>query len=217
MTRTVRFCILCGHEIGDSPSCLNPECEGIPNFYRAIAGPPVRERVVRDGKNGKKKAPGDESSGSIRIRQAHRRETDVAPDRGIVVSKPSGQYPGEDDDRRTIPMSSAPLALLRGMGAVKVEHLIFPGSTEVGARPPAKIILNQPQISRRHASFDCNLSPAGSPQLKLTDHKSTNGTFVNGKKVQEIFLRSGDQIRFANVEFEVLLLAEDQDRRTLAI
>ncbi len=199
MTRTVRFCIQCGSEIGESATCPNPDCEGIPNFYRNIAGPAVRTRVVDDPSR-----PRHETRAHVG------RETSMA-----------GREPRSDDSsgthRVTMPIAAAPLAMLRSVSTPRSEHLIFPGETEIGARPPAKILLDHPQISKRHARLVCRVMPSGECELKLIDHKSTNGTFVNGKSIQECKLSAGDRVRFANLEFEVLLLEPEGDRRTMAI
>lgn len=199
MTRTVRFCIQCGREIGESATCSNPDCEEIPNFYRHIAGPAVRTRVVDDPSHPRRE-----------IHARLERETSMA-----------AREPGLDDSsathRVTMPIATAPLAMLRSVSTPRSEHLIFPGETVVGARPPARILLDHPQISKRHARLVCRLMPSGECELKLIDHQSTNGTFVNGKRIQECNLATGDRVRFANLEFEVLLIEPEGDRRTMAI
>ncbi len=48
MPKTVRFCINCGREIGEALCCSNPECGGIPNFYRNVPGPDHAERAAAE-------------------------------------------------------------------------------------------------------------------------------------------------------------------------
>jgi len=52
--------------------------------------------------------------------------------------------------------------------------------------------------SRRHATF----SPAAGG-VQVTDLGSTNGTFVNGQRVQNAVLRSGDEVRIGGTTFRL--------------
>lgn len=62
----------------------------------------------------------------------------------------------------------------------------------VGRDIHAGIVINVPEVSRRHARF--RMDPGG---YVLEDLGSTNGTFVNGQRLAApTFLRSGDTIRF---------------------
>jgi pSer/pThr/pTyr-binding forkhead associated (FHA) protein len=55
-----------------------------------------------------------------------------------------------------------------------------------------------PQASRRHAAF--TLGPSG---LQVQDLGSTNGTFVNGSRVQSAPLHRGDTVTIGNNSFRV--------------
>jgi len=61
----------------------------------------------------------------------------------------------------------------------------------IGRLPNCSLILNDENVSRNHAVIQ--RAPGG---WRLTDLGSTNGTSVNGTKVTEIQLQSGDQIVF---------------------
>ena len=89
------------------------------------------------------------------------------------------------------------------------EHFIYPGLTELGARPPAKIIIDQPQVSSRHAVLESRPGLDGRWEIVLTDHGSTNGTFVNGKRIKRCKLKDGDRIRLARVELELRYLEQE--------
>lgn len=67
----------------------------------------------------------------------------------------------------------------------------------IGRTEDNYILLSDPSISRNHA----NIHNVGMSS-RLIDLGSSNGTFVNGKRVKsEILLQSGDEVRFGNIRF----------------
>jgi pSer/pThr/pTyr-binding forkhead associated (FHA) protein len=68
----------------------------------------------------------------------------------------------------------------------------------VGRAPRADFILDVALVSRLH----CRLT-AGDDQLEVVDLKSTNGTFVNDKRVEKATLATGDKLRIGRVELTV--------------
>jgi predicted component of type VI protein secretion system len=78
-----------------------------------------------------------------------------------------------------------------------VERELEAGAT-IG-REGCDVVLHDPQVSRRHAAL--RMSEAG-PVVE--DFASTNGTFVNGEKVDGVrLLREGDVVRFGKTEWEL--------------
>ncbi len=69
---------------------------------------------------------------------------------------------------------------------------------ELGREGTAIPIPHDPQASRRHARLTPN--PSG---VAIEDLGSTNGTFVNGAKVQAASLRAGDEIRIGGSRFRI--------------
>ena len=69
----------------------------------------------------------------------------------------------------------------------------------MGRAPRADFVVDAALVSRIHCRF--TLSDAN--QLQLEDLGSTNGTFVNGKKVAKTALNDGDTITVGRVEFRV--------------
>ena len=61
-------------------------------------------------------------------------------------------------------------------------------------------------ISRRH----CSIRWANAEQVEIVDHKSRNGTFVNGIPIKVRELSDRDQVRLGNNEFLFLLSQESQ-------
>jgi pSer/pThr/pTyr-binding forkhead associated (FHA) protein len=83
---------------------------------------------------------------------------------------------------------AAPLTFRLAPGAVKT----------VGRAPRADFILDVALVSRLH----CRLS-ALEDQLEVVDLSSTNGTFVNDKRVDRALLGSGDRLRVGRVELTI--------------
>lgn len=66
-------------------------------------------------------------------------------------------------------------------------------------RQAADLRLDDPQVSRRHAS----VRPAGGA-LEVEDHGSRNGTWVNGTRIGgPTRLAPGDRVRLGDTTFEV--------------
>jgi len=107
--------------------------------------------------------------------------------------------------------------VLRGTSTLAEEHAIGPGTTTIGARAPAKIILDHSQISGRHARIECAMGADGAWKLVVVDSRSTNGTFVNGEGVEHAALVDGDIVRFADVEFRVHMLEHHEPRVTMQL
>ena len=87
--------------------------------------------------------------------------------------------------------------------AVVVDHSPF----HIGRKEGSALFLASDGISRNHAEII--RVPEG---WLLKDCGSTNGTFVNGKRLTgDHLLRPGDSIKFADVRFEVVEYSEEYD------
>ena len=74
-----------------------------------------------------------------------------------------------------------------------------PGAVKtVGRAPRADFILDAALVSRIH----CRIT-AGDDSLEVVDLSSTNGVFVNGRRVVKGRLGRGDRLRVGRVEFTV--------------
>ena len=77
---------------------------------------------------------------------------------------------------------------------------VAPGSIKtIGRTARADFIVDAALISRIH----CRLTSDKSDQLVVEDLGSTNGTMVNGKKVDRVVLRAGDKLTVGRVEFQI--------------
>lgn len=101
--------------------------------------------------------------------------------------------------RGRAPDEAACLSVLSGNAAGKVLPLTT-GSTLIGRSEKADLTLTDDGISRRHAKIA--ISEDG--VVNLIDLDSTNGTFVNGARIDMVILREGDRVQIgpeATVQF----------------
>lgn len=81
-------------------------------------------------------------------------------------------------------------------------------SKTIGRAPDCSLLLDDPSVSRRHAS--AAVTPEG--YLAIRDHGSSNGTWLcrNGRWVQarRVILGTRDRIRFGDVEVPLERLVE---------
>lgn len=88
------------------------------------------------------------------------------------------------------------LRVVRGMPAEGTFRVR--GAMRVGRMPECEIFIVDPSVSRNHALLD-----ARENGLVVRDNESTNGTFVNGERVQLRTARAGDVIAFGKMELRV--------------
>jgi pSer/pThr/pTyr-binding forkhead associated (FHA) protein len=76
---------------------------------------------------------------------------------------------------------------------------VFPGTIRtVGRAPRADFVVEASLVSRLH----CRLE-AAADSIEVVDLSSTNGTFVNDKRVARATLTSGDRLRVGRIELKV--------------
>ena len=73
------------------------------------------------------------------------------------------------------------------------------GVRTVGRTARADFILDATLVSRVH----CRLTAYPSDQLVVEDLRSTNGTMVNGERVERQVLKPGDTVTIGRVDLEV--------------
>ncbi|HVY18150.1 MAG TPA: FHA domain-containing protein [Rhodopila sp.] len=87
---------------------------------------------------------------------------------------------------------------------------IHPPAT-VGRMPPSEVLLSRSDVSRAH----CRIEQAG-PWLLLSDLNSTNGTFVNDRRIDApMRLNPGDRLRIGSfiLRYDMETFSEDQTQR----
>jgi pSer/pThr/pTyr-binding forkhead associated (FHA) protein len=81
-------------------------------------------------------------------------------------------------------LESGPVAVQIAPGMVKT----------LGRASPADVILDAPLVSRLH----CRLT-AGARGLEIVDLDSTNGTYINDRRIKRAHLTPGDRLRIGRV------------------
>ena len=77
---------------------------------------------------------------------------------------------------------------------------ITPGHVKtVGRAPRADFVVDAALVSRLH----CRLA-AGAAEIEAVDLESTNGTYVNGQRIDRCTLKHGDRLRIGAVELVVM-------------
>ncbi|MCB1646922.1 MAG: FHA domain-containing protein [Pseudomonadales bacterium] len=112
----------------------------------------------------------------------------------------------EESAARTLVLSGAALAELGGghwlliadSGPEKGQRIPIQDGMEIGRALECDISILEPSLSRKHAE----LSVIGDEAI-LRDLGSVNGTYVNGKKIDEVSLRDRDVIQFNKIRFIV--------------
>ena len=76
---------------------------------------------------------------------------------------------------------------------------ILPGKVKtIGRSAGADFIVDAGMVSRVH----CRLS-AREADVEVTDLESTNGTYVNGQRVETALLKDGDELGVGRVTFRI--------------
>ncbi|MCH7945434.1 MAG: FHA domain-containing protein [Armatimonadetes bacterium] len=124
---------------------------------------------------------------------------------GQQIPQPTPQQPVQQPtDQQSVAMQpqaqqqAATLALVVTSGPMTGQRFELTGPIEAGREAPGITLGFDPQASRRHASF----TPMGDT-IAVQDLGSTNGTFVNGKRIQSATLNRGDVVQIGNSTFRV--------------
>lgn len=88
------------------------------------------------------------------------------------------------------------LRLRRRIPGVDDYFVLLHNETTIGRHPSNRICVPRKTISRFHARIMRNAN-----KYALQDLTSSNGTFVNGKRVESLMLKNGDKVTFGDLEF----------------
>lgn len=110
----------------------------------------------------------------------------------------------EAGDEELPAATSAPrayaLQMIGGMGQPTAFRVS--GAARVGRSAESDVALTDPSVSRNHALLDVR-----NGTLVVRDAGSTNGTYVNGRRIETAELQPGDTVGFGKTELRVDVLA----------
>lgn len=126
-------------------------------------------------------------------------------------SSAAGAAAGADEDSGATRVRLAvPKFVLRGVsGAVFGKVYPVAGPVVIGRAAECDISVQAEEISRRHALV--KPTPDG---LSVEDLGSSNGTFINTRRVQQGFLNPGDELRLDAVRFIVVAPGMEMAQQT---
>ena len=88
---------------------------------------------------------------------------------------------------------------------------ILPGNARtLGRATGADFIVDAPLVSRVH----CRITALPTGELEVKDLESTNGTYVNGRRVDQARVASGDRIQVGRMELVVMRETTGTDTET---
>ncbi len=128
------------------------------------------------------------------------------------TTNPNHDFSSASDDGRT-KVSNVPeqvkALLIFGDGAANVtEYEIGDNEIAIGRSQQCHVVLEDKRSSRRHALIMKN-----GMQYILKDLGSANGTLLNGTRVSEQELQTGDQIQIGETVFSFRLMQADYEQR----
>src|SRR5262252_6366918 len=123
----------------------------------------------------------------------------LKPDRdaSIRTDVPAVMASPRADDAAARTRSVPPKAVLRGVSGTYFGRIVpLRGKLVIGRGSDCDLILDEPEMSRRHATIENS-----GDVIFLRDLGSANGTFVNGVQVRNAVLHPDDQIAFDHNRF----------------
>jgi hypothetical protein len=128
--------------------------------------------------------------GAIRVRMV----ADPHVSRRSVRATARFEPPGNDEPLER-PRSLRLMPLETGLAPFR---LVGASPKSVGRDEGNDLLLGRPDISRRHARIERDGSG-----WRVVDLRSTNGTWVNGKRVEAAPISEGDEVAFGGLRFAV--------------
>ncbi len=102
--------------------------------------------------------------------------------------------PGKEPGKAEAPSPTQPTLIIRVTGQPQREVSLDRPVLTMGRAPDNDIVLSHSYISGHHGRFERH-----GAEWHYTDLKSTNGTYVNGQRVEHAVLQNGDVLRIGDV------------------
>lgn len=142
----------------------------------------------------------DEAKDEGRLRLKIRITKVIREESAVIMPPPDYVYEPEFDVVKEPAVNSGIGLIRRDTG----EFYPIGAGTKIGRAEDNDIVIAEPKghyVSAYHAEIDFDDFDF---YIRDREGGSTNGTFVNGRKIDEATISVGDRIRFANVDFTVI-------------
>ncbi len=131
----------------------------------------------------------------------------VAGDGPQAIDRSAMPAPANDDLGATMVRAALSKYGLRAQtGRMLGRNFGLAGATIVGRAPECQLRLEEASLSRKHA----RLIPTEDGVI-VEDLGSTNGSFLNGERVQRAIAKPGDEIGFDTLRFRLFEAGKDKD------
>jgi pSer/pThr/pTyr-binding forkhead associated (FHA) protein len=127
-----------------------------------------------------------------------------------IIDPKYGKKSAESAAVAKTPEVKSPWSLKSNHSALQNRVFNLGTNTIVGRSNECDITLAAAHLSRRHAQLIVE-----NERLLVKDLDSSNGTFLNGKRVKEAWVTRGDELRFDTLAFGVMGPADDLDKTTI--
>jgi hypothetical protein len=134
-----------------------------------------------------------------------RQSDDLTTGRFRVRSSASAQVTATSTDRTDTASDSGVRVDING-----TVHVLRSTGMVVGRGTGVDVRVDDPGVSRRHAEFRFQPGPDGYPTVSVLDLGSTNGTAVNGRRVQHAVLNPGDVIQIGGTRIRVFRASDPE-------
>ncbi len=129
-----------------------------------------------------------------------------APDTTVTIQAVEAESPEEDPAVHivAVPHGTGVLVVKRGPAA-GARYLLSQEVTRAGRHPESDIFLDDITVSRRHAE----LVRKDDGTVVLRDVGSLNGTYVNRERIDEVVLRTGNEVQIGKFKLVYLVAADE--------
>lgn len=94
---------------------------------------------------------------------------------------------------KAIPEDKELFVVISDSSGMEIKHQIKTSECILGRGEGSDIIINDPEVSRKHCAIDIYEN-----KFVIRDLESTNGTYLNDTRIKEDLLKEGDRIRIGN-------------------
>ncbi|OGW51422.1 MAG: hypothetical protein A2Z50_01995 [Nitrospirae bacterium RBG_19FT_COMBO_42_15] len=94
---------------------------------------------------------------------------------------------------KAIPEDKELFVVISDSSGTEIKHQIKTSECILGRGEGSDIIINDPEVSRKHSAIDIYEN-----KFVIRDLESTNGTYLNDTRIKEDLLKEGDRIRIGN-------------------